>query len=99
MAQHGLKGRDLRELSTLAQACDCILRGDLEQCLEMLLHGYKRVEAQATQMLPGPVAENLEIASVGRCSSLSLTERELATDLTKQWVKYRDRMPGAKGGE
>jgi hypothetical protein len=96
LAQHNVKGRDLRELATLAQACDQILKGHLEQGLELLLQRYKRVEAQATQMLPGAVAENLEIAAVNRTSSLSLAEREMATDLTKQWMRYHDKVPSQR---
>ena len=49
-------------------------------------------------MLPGPVAENLEIPAVGRNSSLSLTEREMATDVNRQWMRYRDKMP-SQGSE
>ena len=61
--------------------------------MELLLQRYKKVEAQATRMLPGPVAENLEIAAVSRHSSLILAEQEMATDVSKQWIKYRDKVP------
>ena len=37
--------------------------------------------------------KNLEITAVNRNSSLSLAEREMATDLSKQWIKYRDKVP------
>ena len=99
LAQHSVKGRDLRELSTIAQACDFILNGKLEHGLEMLLQRYKRVEAQATQQLPGHVAENLEIAQVSRNSSMSLLEREMATDLTSKWLKYQEKLPNRRSHE
>ena len=90
LAQNSIKGRDHRELSTIAQACDFILKGKLENGLELLLQRFKRVEAQATNLLPGPVAEHLEIAQVSRNSSLSLCERELSTELNKKWLTYQD---------
>ena len=88
LAQNSVKGRDLRELSTLALACDHVLSGRLEEGLEVLLQRYKRVEAQAINLLPGAEAENLEITDLGKDSSLSLAERELATSLTNKWQKY-----------
>ena len=99
LARNSVKGRDLRELSTLAQACDHVLSGRLEEGLEILLQRYKRVEAQATQLLPGAVAENLEITDVNKYSSLSLAERELAAELTSKWHKYSEKTGQRKSSE
>ena len=90
MAQSGIKGRDIRELSTVAQACDFIPRGRLENGLVLLLHRFERMGAPATNLLPELVAERMEISQVGRDSSGSLCEGELSNELRKKWLACRD---------
>jgi len=43
--------------------------------------------------------QSLETAHVNRNSSLSLVEREMATDLTNKWMKYHDKLPGRRSSE
>ena len=94
VAQSSIRGWDLRELSTIAQTCDFIVRGKLETSLELLLQRFKRVEVHATSLLPGTVVEHLEIAQVSRNSSLSLCERELSAELDKKRLTCQDKASG-----
>ena len=90
-ARHKLEGRNHRELTTLALACDAILQGQLEKGLDILSQRFKRVEAQAVGSLPPDVAERLEIIPDAEVSALSLEEREEATALSSRWQRYLDK--------
>ena len=91
LAQNGIKGRDISELSTVAQVCDFISRGRLENRLMLPLHRFERMRAPATNLLPGPVGERLEIAQVGRDHGECLCERKLSNELNKKWLAHQDK--------
>ena len=85
MVDHGqLEGRNLRELQTIALAGDAILKGKLEEGLEILLQRWKRVEAVATGILPARAAEHLELLPPARPTTLSLAEREECSELNRR---------------
>ena len=88
-SRHRLDGRNQKELTTIALACDHILKGSLERGLAVLAQRFKRIEAQATGVLDGPTAERLEITPRLEVSSLSPAEREEAIDLERRWQRYQ----------
>ena len=62
-----------------------------QMLLARLLHRFERMRAPATNLLPGPMVERLEIAQVGRNSSMSLCEGELSNELNKKWLTCQDK--------
>ena len=84
-----MDGRNQKELTTIALASDHILRGNLERGLDVLAQRFKRVEAQATGVMDGAIAERLEITPRLEVSSLSPAEREEAIDLEQRWQRYQ----------
>ncbi len=55
-SRHRLDGHNQKELTTIALACDHILKGNLERGLDVLAQRFKRIEAQATGVMHGPTA-------------------------------------------
>ena len=98
IAQNQVQGRDLRELQTIALAGDAILKGHLEGGLDILLQRRKRLEAQASGLMPARMAEHLELLPPTRPTSLSLAEREECANLSKRWESHSSRSSGHQGG-
>ena len=84
-----LDGRNLRELQTLAQVADLVLKGQVEQGMDLLVQRFKRVEAEATGIMKGSSAEHLELLGPTKSTSLSLEEREEAAALELKWSQYK----------
>ena len=92
MVAHGhLDGRNLRELQTIALAGDAILKGRLEEGLEILLQRWKRVEAVATGTLTPRAAEHLELLPPTKPTALSVDEREECAELSKRWASFGEK--------
>ena len=86
-----------RELTTVALAVDNILKGNLEEALDILAQRFKRVEAEDSGALGKDLAARLEIIPEAKITSLSLEEQEEVADLDRRWKKYGDgrgRSPG-----
>ena len=98
-AWNSVKGKDLCELSMLAQACDHVPSGHLAESLEILLQRHECVEAQATQLLPRAVAESLEIPDDNNYASLSQAQRRLAAELTSKRRRHSERTGQEKSPE
>jgi len=92
-----LEGRNYRELQTIALAGDQILQGNLEAGKEILLQGWKRVEAVTKGLLPSKAAEHLEPLPPTKPTSLSLEEREEAATLSQRWQNYERESNGSQG--
>ena len=86
-----LDGRNLRELQTLAQVADLVLKGQIEQGMDLLVQRFKRVEAEATGIMKGSSAEHLELLGPTKSTSLSLEEREEAAGLELKWSQYKEK--------
>ena len=86
-----LDGRNLRELQTLAQVADLVLKGQVEQGMDLLVQRFKRVEAEATGIMKGSSAEHLELLGPTKSTSLSLEEREEAAALELKWNQYKEK--------
>ena len=84
-----LKGRNLVELTTIGMAADHMLKGELEQAVELLLQRFKSVEALATGSLPSEASRYLELIPPQAGSCLIDEEREEAMALQKSWKKYQ----------
>ena len=83
-----LKGRNLVELTTIGLAADHMLKGELEQAVELLLQRFKSVEALATGSLPSEASRFLELIPPQTGSCLIDEEREEAIALQKSWKKH-----------
>ena len=83
-----LKGRNLVELTTIGLAADHMLKGELEQAVELLLQRFKSVEAPATGSLPSEASRYLELIPPQTGSCLIDEEREEAIALQKSWKKH-----------
>ena len=97
VAQGHLEGRNLRELQTIALAGDAILKGKLEEGLEILLQRWKRVEAVATGAMTPKAAEHLELLPPTRPSALSVDEREECAVLNRRWTNLGEKVQGRNG--
>ena len=97
VAQGHLDGRNLRELQTIALAGDAILKGKLEEGLEILLQRWKRVEAVATGAMTPKAAEHLELLPPTRPSALSVDEREECAELNRRWTNLGEKTQGRSG--
>ena len=94
VAQGHLEGRNLRELQTIALAGDAILKGQLEEGLEILLQRWKRVEAVATGALTPRAAEHLELLPPTKPTALSVDEREECAELNRRWTSLGEKAQG-----
>ena len=79
-----------RELTTVALAVDNILKGNLEEALDILAQRFKRVEAEDSGALHRDLAERLEVIPEARITSLSLDEQEEVANMDRKWRTYKD---------
>jgi hypothetical protein len=85
-----------RELTTVALAVDNILKGNLEEALDILAQRFKRVEAEDSGQLHKDLAGRLEVIPDARVTCLSLDEQEEVANLDRRWKTYAEGRP--RGG-
>ena len=88
--------RNARELRTLAQAIDAIIRGDLAFAADTLVQRFKAVETATLEGGWG-LAQHLELIPSQKITSVSETERRQAADQELREGKLRKQALEALG--
>ncbi len=89
--------RSARELRTIAEAVDMILKGNVVGAADVLIQRFKAVES-TTGDVGWNVARHHEIIPEGRVSIVSQSERELVASREKEELKLGQLIKGARPG-